>query len=223
MPIGNDDCSVAVVTGGHSFDVPRFYDVFRSNPDITFYPQELREFVADAGEVREQYDVVAFYILYRGSDFDADGKRVEQTKKAIREVGETGTGIVVLHHAILSFPEWDLWTDLCGLPDRGMSEFEPHFEQSVAVDIADTDHHITTGLSPWEMTDETYEMADPSEDNRVLLTTDHPDSMSVVGWTRRFHDSRVFCFQSGHDDRAYSNPQFRTVLDRGVEWTAGDG
>lgn len=219
MPIGDDDRSVAVVTGGHGFDVPRFHDVFR---DVrgTFYPQDLRNFAADAGGVLTQYDAVVFYTMYRESDVDEEA--VEQVETAVRDISDAGTGVVVLHHAVLALPESAVWIDVCGLPDRGSDHIDPHFDQTVAVDVADSDHPITRGLSGWEMSDETYEMPDPAGDSRVLLTTDHPDSMDVVGWTRAFRDARVFCLQSGHGDGAYSNPQFRTVLDRGIRWAVGD-
>lgn len=220
MPIGTDDRSVAVVTGGHAFDVPEFYDVFRSVPGVTFYPQDLRNFAADVGEALTGYDAVVFYTMYREGDLDRE--TVEGVETTLGEIGDRGTGIVVLHHAILALPGSDRWTAVCGLPDRGHDRIEPHFDRTVAVDIADPGHPVVADLDPWEMVDETYEMPDPTEENHTLLETDHPESMDTIGWTREFRNSRVFCFQPGHDARGYSNPQFRAVLDRGIRWTAGD-
>jgi hypothetical protein len=37
--------TVAVVTGRHPHDVPNFHAVFRSIPDIDFYPQHMEDFV----------------------------------------------------------------------------------------------------------------------------------------------------------------------------------
>ena len=45
--------------------------------------------------------------------------------------------------------------------------------------------------------------------------------MKIIGWTRDRPNGRTFCFQSGHDDQTWTNPTFRTVLERGVKWVAG--
>jgi type 1 glutamine amidotransferase len=86
--------------------------------------------------------------------------------------------------------------------------------------VADLDHPITRGLAAWELTDETYTVNLPGTDSHVLLTTDHPKCMRTVGWTREVGKSRVFCLQSGHDNAAFSNPNFGAVLQRGIEWLA---
>ena len=118
----------------------------------------------------------------------------------------------------LAFPEWDEFVKICGIEDRS---FGYHIGERVKVHIADADHPITAGVTDWEMTDETYSMKSPGKDSHVLLTVDHPKSMEVVGWTRAYRNSRVFCFESGHDNRTYRVPQFREVLTRGIRWVAG--
>ena len=70
------------------------------------------------------------------------------------------------------------------------------------------------------MVDETYTMADAGPGSEILLTIDHPKSMKTIAWTRQFKRSRVFCFQSGHDDRTWANASFREVLRRGIHWCA---
>jgi len=60
----------------------------------------------------------------------------------------------------------------------------------------------------------------PLPDSEILLTTDHPKSMKVLAWVRRYQKSRVFCFQSGHDPQAWRNQNFVTVLQRGIQWCA---
>jgi type 1 glutamine amidotransferase len=92
--------------------------------------------------------------------------------------------------------------------------------QTVHVEIADPGHPITAGLKPWEMIDETYVTDDADDASQILLTTDHPQSMRTIAWTRSYGSSRVFCYQSGHDGPAFANPSFRTVLARGIQWVA---
>ena len=139
-------------------------------------------------------------------------------REAIEGLGEDGTGILVLHHAILAFPEWQLWSDLCGIQDRS---FGVQIDQTVNVDIVDSEHPTTQGLNSWEMVDEIYIMADPGADSKLLLSTDHPDSMKTLAWTRQYKNARVFCCQSGHDDQVFSDPNFRTVISQGNSVAGG--
>ena len=190
---------------------PGFQAAFRSMPDVEAYPQDLDNFVADLGGVRDAYDVLVFYNFHRPAPD-------ERTAAALESLGETSQGIVVLHHAILAFPEWPRWSEICGIDER---TFGYHMNQRVPVHVADPAHPITAGLTDWELPDETYTMGSADEGSRVLLTTDHALSMRTLAWTRRFGKSRVFCFQSGHDNDAYADPGFRTVLHRGIRWAAG--
>ena len=99
--------------------------------------------------------------------------------------------------------------------------FSFHLDQQFHVEIARSDHPITTGLAAWDMIDETYVMAEPDDGNDILLTVDHPRSTKAIAWTRTFRQAPVFCFQSGHDDRAYADSHFRRIVERGIQWCAG--
>jgi len=208
----------AVVTGHHPFDVPNFHALFRALPEIDAYPQHMEDFSADAGQARETYDAVVFYNMHTETPA-AEGPWFEKgVRAALERLGETDQGIVVLHHAILAYPEWDFWGDLVGIQDRS---FGYHIGQELQIQIEDSKHPITSGLEGFGIVDETYTMASTGEGSEILLTADHELSMRSIGWTRQFRKARVFCFQSGHDAVAFANPSFRTVLSRGIQWVAG--
>ena len=61
---------------------------------------------------------------------------------------------------------------------------------------------------------------EPAESN-VLFRTDHDPSADPIAWTRTYEDSRVFAYQSGHGGNAYTDTNFRTLLTRGIWWSAG--
>ena len=206
------DISAAVITGGHAFDVPGFHALFRSLTGVGSYIQHMEDFFADVARVRDQYDVLVFYNMPR----EAPEGRV---KTALEAIGTTDQGILLLHHGILSHRDWPLWDELVGISDR-IAGFQFEHGVQLRIDIADPSHPITEGLQPWDMVDETYLMNEPGEDSQVLLTVDHPESMSAIAWTRDFKGSRVFCLQSGHDNETYVDPNFRTVLTRGIQWCA---
>ncbi len=229
------DVTAAVVTGGHSYDVPNFHRLFRAMDGVDAYVQPMDDFAASPEAVREAYDAVVFYTMLRG---------LPQTKEelawwqgdhraALEHLGTTPQGIVMLHHAILGYPEWPLWRKWVGVPDPKFESY--HFDETVRSEIAVADHPITAGLAAWEMTDETYVAAGPGGHSHVLITTDHPKSMRAIAWTREpggvpergerrsGHPSgrRVFCYQSGHDSKTWQEASFRQVLRRGILWAAG--
>ena len=57
--------------------------------------------------------------------------------------------------------------------------------------------------------------------SEILLTTEHSESSRTIAWVRQFRSARVFCLALGHDSAAWSLPGFRTVLGRGILWSAG--
>jgi hypothetical protein len=209
---------IAVVTGRHPYEVPGLHDALRSLDGVLAYPQSMEDFSANAGGFRERYEAVVFYHMHMEMPGDEQGWWEQGHREALERLGETSQGIVVLHHALLAYPKWPLWSELVGIEDRS---FGYHFAQTVRTEIADPDHPITQGLSPWEMVDETYTMNDAGEGSHVLLTTDHEKSMRTLAWTRQYRNARVFCYESGHDTQTYADPNFRTVLARGIRWAAG--
>ncbi len=206
-----DSISVAVITGGHNFDVPGFQAIFRDMPQVDSYIQYEENWAADVGQVRDAYDVLLFYNMPRG---EPEAK----IRTVLEGLGENGQGIFLLHHSILAYDQWPFWSDLVGISDRS---FGYDHEQELSVEIADSAHPITKDLEPWQMVDETYSMASAGQESHLLLTTEHPNSMNVLGWTRQFRNARVFCFQSGHDNLTYVNPTFRKTILRGIQWCAG--
>jgi type 1 glutamine amidotransferase len=204
------DLRVAVVTGGHTYDVPNFHLLFRALPGVDAYIQHMEDFVATPVTVRDQYDVVVFYHMLMPGPEGA-------VKAVLEHLGSTEQGLVVMHHALLAHPQWKVWSDVVGIPDR---KFGFHYNQRVQVRVANSQHPITRDLQPWEMTDETYTMADAGEGSDILLTTEHPKSMKTLAWTRTHKQSRVFCTESGHDNTAWSHPSFRQMLHRGIQWAA---
>ena len=210
---------VAVVTGGHSYDVVNFHRLLRSFADADVLIQHMDDFASSPEAVRDSYDVVLFYIMLMDGPKD-DGLvwYAGKPKTALGHLGATAQGIFVLHHAILAYPQWPVWNRLVGIADR---KFGYHNDQALRVNVTDQTHPITKGLQDWDMVDETYTMADAGQDSRILLSVDHPKSMKHLAWTRQHGKSRVFCFESGHDRTTWADHNFREVVRRGIQWCAG--
>lgn len=211
---------VAVITGGHHFDVIAFHQLFRALPDVDPYIQHLADFVASPPEVRQQYDALVFYThLHREPvDLGLPPGRDDTARSVLESLGTLTPGIVVLHHSLVAFPGWDVWNDIVGMTDRTLAEYA--HEEPVRYHVADADHQICAGLADWTMIDETYLMPDAAGENHVLLTTNHPRSMTTLAWTRAYRLSRVFCLQAGHDQHTWTHANFRTLLAQGIRWCA---
>ncbi len=210
---------IAVVTGGHSYDVTGFHELFRRLRGVNAYIQHMDDFASSSDETRRGYDAVVFYIMLMEGPVDEGLPwHAGKPKAALEGLGESQQGIVVLHHALLAYPKWPAWNELVGMDDRS---FGFDHDQSLRVDVMAVDHPVTRGMDSWQMIDETYKMGDPGPNNQVLLTTNHPQSMHALAWTRQYKNSRVFCFQSGHDDQTWQDACFQETLRRGILWSAG--
>jgi hypothetical protein len=219
MAMANGAVRVAVVTGGHSFDVVSFHQLFRElEMPGELYIQHIDDFCSSSQQLRKSYDVIVFYIMMMEGPSDTGLPWYAGHPKAVLdELGAVPQGIVVLHHAILAYPNWSRWNELVGITDR---TFRYHMDQTPTCHVTLPDHPITRGLTDWTMNDETYEMTDAGSGNEILLTVEHAKSMRTIAWTRTYGHSRVFCYQSGHDRAAWAHPNFRTVLRRGILWSA---
>ena len=209
----------AVITGGHSFDLIEFHELFRSLSSLDAYIQHLDDFGSSPQEVRDSYDALVFYFFPQGDPTD-EGQPwwAGKPMTAIEHLAETGQGLVILHHALLAYPNWPVWADVVGIENR---KFDYYHGETMNVYPTEVRHPIIAGLSPWTIVDETYDMADAGEGSEILLTTDHPKSLKTVAWTRSVGRSRVFCCELGHDHVAWEDPNFRTVVGRGIAWSVG--
>ncbi len=142
---------VAVVTGNHPFDVPGFHALFRAMGGVDAYVQDLENFVHDWGQMRASYDALVFYNMHM------DSPPSELAQAMINGLGSASQGIVVLHHAILAWPGSPEWESLTGIEGRS---FGYHMGQEVRIEVANSEHPITQGLSDFDLQDETYTMAD---------------------------------------------------------------
>jgi uncharacterized protein len=209
----------AVVTGRHPFDVPALHAMFRSLPGVDFYLQHLEDFVTDVGNARSRYDVVVFYNFHQDTPGGEQAWWERNTRSALEQLGETRQGILVLHHALLAYKQWPLWSDLCGLYSRA-SGF--HAGQSLRVRVAEPAHPVTQGVREFDLVDETYTTAGacPEDGNTILLATDHPASMKTLAWARQYRNAPVLCWQSGHGEPAFANPAYREIMSRALHWLA---
>src|SRR5947209_4187148 len=85
-----DKVRVLLITGGHGFEQPQFFQLFRNNPEITLTLSEHPH--ADAmlkAEPAKGYDVIVLYDMQQDISEDAKTNFIARLKE--------GKGLVVLH------------------------------------------------------------------------------------------------------------------------------
>jgi hypothetical protein len=209
---------VAVIVEIHPYDVVKFQKMFESFEDCECYVQPLDLFVRD-DDNKAEYDTVVYYNM--NNPIPDKGSRLAAYLED--ELGSAGQGVIILHHALLSYKRWAPFTKISGLSDRGEGEgFKYTPNESVNAFISDASHPITSGVADFTLIDETYLLGETHEDgNHVLITTDNATSNKNLAWVRQYKGSRVFCFASGHDYNAYDNPGFRKIVHNAILWTSG--
>jgi uncharacterized protein len=210
---------LAVVVGGHPYDVPSFRALWNDLDQCDVYIQDLDNWAASKSDgVYAMYDAFLFYNMNYWGILSVRDDMDKRITDALAGLGETRQGVVVLHHALLSFTEMKAYSEMCDVGQRkirkfGMADIHTHVEG--------TDHPITRGLRDWTMQEEYFEIDSPGNGSTVLLTTDHPVSTKQLGWVHQHGNARVFCYQSGHGPTAYTDKNYREVLMRGISWAAG--
>ncbi len=91
-----------VVTGGHAFDQAPFFKLFSDNPELEVtaasHASKTNASVYDRDDLLS-YDVVVLY--------DMPQRLTDAQKRHFRALFDKGIGLVVLHHALGSFQDYD--------------------------------------------------------------------------------------------------------------------
>lgn len=213
---------VVVVTGGHDFEEAPFREMFASldGMAVTYAPQK------DDSEILDDvspwnYDVILLYNM---------SQKITPTRQQnLLRLVDKGVGVVVVHHALAAFNDWDGFAQIVGgkffLTDRtfkGTSYKQSTYkhDEQIRVHVADPLHPVTQGLQDFVIQDEAYKGYRVEPDNHVLLETDHPLSERAIAWTRSCGKGRVVYLELGHDGHAYANPSYRRLLRQAMVWSA---
>ena len=118
----SESLSVLIVSKGHDFDHNAFLAMFAAMKGVTTtLVQQPAAQVVLAPEHVGAYDCVLFYdmsgipgigLLHDGAD--NKGVPPARYRQAIEAMLARGTGIVMLNHATVSWPNWPLWRQISG-------------------------------------------------------------------------------------------------------------
>jgi len=216
------EIKVLIVTGGHGFEKEPFFNVFRDNLEITFTRAAHAKTNAT---VFERDDLLTFDVVVL---YDMPKNITEVQKAKFLSLFDRGIGLVVLHHALVSYQHWPDYERIIGgrYPEEdgksGVVTTQVGYQHDVDVPviIVATNHPITSGLKDFTIHDEIYWGFRVQADVTPILSTTHPRSGKPLAWTRTEGKSRVVYLQPGHDRSAYENPYFRKLVAQSIRWTA---
>lgn len=213
---------VLLITGGHGFEKEPFFQVFKDNPEITFTHAAHAKTNATVYEREDlvTYDAVVLY--------DMPKQITEAQKAKFLSLLEKGVGLVVMHHALVSYQHWPDYERIIGgrYPEEdgkgGVVTEQVGYQHDVDVPvvIVAKDHPITAGMKDFTIHDEIYWGYRVGSDVTPLITTTHPKSGKPLAWTRTEKKSRVVYLQLGHDHSAFENLNYRQLVARSIRWTA---
>jgi len=210
----NKKIKVLIVTGGHQFKQDEFFKMFSDNPDLT-YTWATQQASAEAYDREDlfSYDVVLLY--------DSPTKITDSQKARFLELFDRGIGVIVLHHAYLSYPMWSDYERIAG------GKYVYQTEQMVNgitsstykgdVDIPVTvvaKHPITAGLHDFVLHDELYSNMHMLNNAQPLLK----NGDQWLAWCRTEKKSRVFGTIVGHG--CYDDSNFRKLMTQSIRWVA---
>jgi type 1 glutamine amidotransferase len=218
-----DKIRVLLLTGGHDYEREPYLQVYRDNPDITLTHLEHAKGTADAWDRADltACDVVVLYDMPRS---------ITPAQQArFMELFARGTGLVVTHHALVSYQGWPEYERIIGgrwieKPEKGgdpaVKPSGYRHDVDIPVGVADKAHPVTAGLRDFTIHDEIYWDFRVGADVTPLLTTTHPDSGNPLAWVRTEGKSRVAYLLLGHGPSAYGDANYRRLLANAIRWAA---
>src|SRR6059036_3014917 len=107
-PQAKEKLKVLVVTGGHGFEKEPFFRIFEEIPDIDFTQAAHAKTNAT---VYERNDLLRFDVLVL---YDMPKSITDAQKTRFLSLFDKGIGLVVLHHALVSYQHWPEYEQIIG-------------------------------------------------------------------------------------------------------------
>ena len=206
---------VLVITGGHGFKAEPFFKLFADNSEIT-YTAAAQHTNAEAYDRDDlfSYDVVLLY--------DSPTRITAEPKARFLQLFDKGIGVIVLHHAYLSYPMWDEYERIAGgkyiyqneQMVNGITSSTYKGDVDIPVTMVAKNHPVTAGLSDFVLHDELYSNMHMLNNSTPLLK----NGDQWLAWYRTEKKSRVVGTIVGHG--CYDDPNFQKLIAQSIRWVA---
>ncbi|MEI6143620.1 MAG: ThuA domain-containing protein [Mariniphaga sp.] len=210
---------IIIVTGGHDFDREPFFQMFDSFTNLTWIEYVHPEALAKLGNVDlATFDAVVFY--------DMPKTITEIEKASYYRLLQAGKGLVFLHHSICAYQDWPEYESIVGgkyyekkKNERfGASSYQ--HDVDFYVQIVHPTHPVVKGIDEFVLSDEVYGNLEVIPEIYPLLSTDHPKSNILIGWTLTKDKSKIVYIQPGHDKKSWENENYRRLVKQAIQFVA---
>ncbi len=208
-----------IVTGGHDFDREPFFQMFDSFSNMTWVEYVHPEALAKLGNVDLMtFDAVVFY--------DMPKTITEEEKQSYYRLLKAGKGLLFLHHSICAYQDWSEYELIVGgkyyekkKDDKfGASSYQ--HDVDFYVQIVHPSHPVVKGIDEFVLSDEVYGNLEVMPEIYPLLSTDHPKSNILIGWTLTKDKSKIVYIQPGHDKKSWENEDYRRLIKQAIQFVA---
>ena len=212
--------NVLVFTGGKKFERESFLKIFDDLSNIEYnevVQPQANDMYSAVGI--DSFDALVFYDVVQEIN--------EDQKEAFIKLLNNGKGIVFLHHSLVSYQEWDEYEKIIGgryyqstnkTDSLKFPQSTYRHDVKIPVEIVNKEHPITKGLNEFIIHDEVYGKFKILTKVSPIITTTHPESAEVIGWTNKYGKSRIVYIQLGHDHHAYDDANYRRLIKQSIEW-----
>ena len=217
--------NLLVVTGGQTLRsqidlVPTsFYNIFTESTSLK-WDHATQDEAAFQSERLLEYDVI---LLYNRSDTLSTSSKMN-----LKGFLEAGKGLIVLHHSLGSYNQWDWWYKQVVGAKYQMKDSEAYpksdyLQGEVIKMIPVKEHPITSEIGEFTITDETYKKLWISDEVEVLYRTDNKSSDGPTVWIGPYKESRVLVIQPGHDASAHLDDHYQKLIRQAIYWVSTNG
>jgi type 1 glutamine amidotransferase len=203
---------VCLITGGHPHDLA-FYSIFQNQGwrvTVNGHPSAFR------GTSLKSCDAL---VLYDMADTDEPERRQQ-----LKDFVESGRGVVILHHALVSNQDWPWWSEqvvggLYRLKPSGESPASTYkYGVSLPIQNVGPRHPVTAGVDHFEIVDEAYNHVWHAPGITVLLETKSPENQKPIAWLSPTAKFRVVYLQLGHGPEVHVHPIYQRLVRNAVHW-----
>jgi len=220
-----------VLTGhhhpGHSWQetTPVIVDAMKGDErihmDVSTNIEDLFQYTLD------DYD----FLVLNYCNWELPGGLSQSSKDAFTAYLVEGGGLLIIHftngawHFSLPGAEESDWPEFRKICRRvwdhqGESAHDPY--GPFTVNISDSEHYITDGLSDFETSDELYYKQSGTEPVEALITALSGDTGQdePLAWVYSYGQGRIFQSLLGHDAASLSPPEVQEMLLRAALWVS---
>ena len=215
--ISSGKTKILIVTGGHDFDRVSFFQMFDSFKGVSYTELAHPEAMTRLGALDPaSFDAVVFY--------DMPKVIAEQEKNSYYRLLKEGKGLLFLHHSICAYQDWPEYENIVGgkyfekKKDNQFGASSYQHDVDFGVKLENPSHPVTKGIKNFVLHDEVYGNLEVLPEVYPLLSTNHPKSNILIGWTFKKENSKIVFIQPGHDKNSYTNPNYRKLIKQAIRY-----